>query len=545
MTLCCPRRNVVCVLLTGLLILLLASPGSAQVQLQNTVPYSQRTDAFRRLLYELKFQPHKTFAELQAKPRESVLIVLGDPKCLSRGDFPEGLRSFVRQGGAVLIATDKEVEGDARKILVEVAGVTVTGETFFCRDREDIYRNATYCPFVQPIAVSGGLPGSTNVLGTLAAVIGAGGRPALFRNPRPDSPDLRVATNAPSRLKELGWFGLPGGINRLARLPAACRNQAWGDLSLLDPEWGEKGPLFAVGGALGEGRVLVLADHSIFINRMILPRDTGNLEFTANCLHWLRGGAMSTADILQAARGQGGVEQLTGQRTKALFWDDGQIRTDFHVAMKEVPIHPKLPSTPALIAAFDQAFTRSADQYLAKKQETNALNNGLLDSLGERGSMTLWRTIICVLTFALLLVLGYRFVWGGRYQLDAATPLLGRAVAQHEPRASLIEQRRRAVLRAGNVWETAHQLARQCFETAGIPLTSASAPRIVVQGNWWHRWRVSRRVARLWELAQGTAPARIPPAALKRWMRELEDLKKSLANGTILFNAECRMQNAE
>ena len=54
--------------------------------------------------------------------------------------------------------------------------------------------------------------------------------------------------------------------------------------------------------------MLVLADHSIFINRMILPRDTGNLEFTANCLHWLRGGAMSTADLIEATKGRGGLE---------------------------------------------------------------------------------------------------------------------------------------------------------------------------------------------------------------------------------------------
>ena len=110
--------------------------------------------------------------------------------------------------------------------------------------------------------------------------------------------------------------------------------------------------------------------------------------------------------------------------------------------------------------------------------------------------------------------------------------------AQHEPRASLIEQRRRAVLRAGNVWETAHRLARQCFEAAGIPMTVASAPRIVVRGSWWHRWRVRRRVERLWELARGTAPARIPPHALKRWLRELDGLKSALANGTIELMGE-------
>ncbi len=112
-------------------------------------------------------------------------------------------------------------------------------------------------------------------------------------------------------------------------------------------------------------------------------------------------------------------------------------------------------------------------------------------------------------------------------------PLLGYAVAQHEPKASLLEQRRRPMLRAGNVWETAHQLARQCFESAGIPLTGRPRRASPCSGGWWQRWRVSRRVARLWELARGDAPARISPAALQRWLRELEELKSALANGTI------------
>ena len=58
-------------------------------------------------------------------------------------------------------------------------------------------------------------------------------------------------------------------------------------------------PLFAVGGTVGKGRVLVLADHSIFINRMILPRETGNLEFAANCLHWLRGGRPTVTEAIE------------------------------------------------------------------------------------------------------------------------------------------------------------------------------------------------------------------------------------------------------
>ena len=259
-------HSAFCILHSALVIVLvLASPCAAQRSLstnnvkpivpRDLTPYGQRTDAFRRLLYEFKLKPVTDFAQLQAKPSESVLIVLGDPSCLSRGHFPKGLHSFVEHGGAVLIATDKEVNNEAREILDKLAGVTVTGETLVCPNplADLYYHNEAYCPFVQLIAASEDLPISTDVLGTLAAVIGAGGRPALFRNPRPGEPYLRIATNAPSRLRELGWFGLPGGVHRLARLPESCRVEVSPDVLLVDSEQ-RKGPLFAVGGTRGEGR---------------------------------------------------------------------------------------------------------------------------------------------------------------------------------------------------------------------------------------------------------------------------------------------------
>ena len=69
---------------------------------------------------------------------------------------------------------------------------------------------------------------------------------------------------------------------------------------------------------MGNGRVLVLADHSIFINEMMLPSDNGNVEFTYNCLEWLRG------------------DPKDG-RNQVLFVEDGTINSRFEVPLKEVP----------------------------------------------------------------------------------------------------------------------------------------------------------------------------------------------------------------
>ena len=98
--------------------------------------------------------------------------------------------------------------------------------------------------------------------------------------------------------------------------------------------------------------MLVLADHSIFINRMMLPREINNLEFAANCLHWLRGGASTPLEIAGAAtKGPDVLQQLIGQRNHVLFWEDSKVHRDFNVPLKKVSLPPTLPPEPAIVAS--------------------------------------------------------------------------------------------------------------------------------------------------------------------------------------------------
>jgi hypothetical protein len=511
--------------------LFLVPPCFAQRPPREEIPYERRTEAFRRLLFELRFQPLSKFPELQRNPSESLFIMLGDPGCLGKPQFfPAGLHRFVKDGGAVLIATDMWTDRAASKNLSELAGVTVTGETLVVRHPDlapdIVYSNSEYCPFVEPVDTS-------DLLGAVAALIGAGGgKPDLFRrHPYPDKQRLQVATNAPSYLR-ISPSGLPRGIQPLARLPKICqverRLPTFRMRSDEDARVDAKGPLFAVGGTVGEGRVLVLADHSIFINRMILPHDNGNMEFAANCLHWLRGGGASPMESLRALNSPNALQQLAGQRNKVLFWDDNEPRNNFEVPLKSAPAPPTLASEPAIVAAIDKTITRLEDN--------DAFNRALLDWIDELpgGRSRVIRTAVQLLTLAAVLLLGYRFLWRTRHRPELAVPLLSKALREHEPKASLLNQRRRALLRSGNVWEMGHRLARECFESAGVALTDTSPPRVVkMQGSRWQRWRVNRRIARLWQLARGDTPTPLSPTALQHRLREIEELKTGLANGTI------------
>ena len=487
------------------------------------IPYEQRTDAFRRLLFELRFQPLRSFGELEEKPSESLFIMLGNPACLSKRYLREGLHSFVEQGGAVLIATDMETQSaELRKL----AGVRVTGEKLVLRSHDSFstYSESEHCPFVEPIEES-------NSPSAVTSLVGAGSRPDLFRHHlHPDQPQLRVATNAPSRLKISGLW-LPIGIHRLAKLPKFCQNEEVDpSVSVGSKEYrksfvNKNGPLFAVGGTVGKGRVLVLADHSIFINRMILPRDNGNLEFAAKCLHWLRGGASTPMEALHAVNSP---DLLAGQRNKVLFWDDGVIRSDFEVPLKKVPAPPPFPSESAIVAAIDQT--------IAKLEASDSFNRALLQQIDDLpgGFPRVLRYAVYLLTLAASLLLAYLFLWRSRHRMELAVPLMEKTLRDHEPRASLLDQRRRALLRLGNVWDMGHRLARECFESAGAAVTGASLPRVrVMKGGRWQRWRTKRRVFRLWRLARGDAPKPLSPVALQRLLRELEQLKTALTDGTI------------
>src|SRR5262249_45347042 len=158
---------------------------------------------------------------------------------------------FLERGGAALIASDRATDGAWHAAL----GVRVSGRFVRC-DRgppQDRFQNLPHCPLVRA--------------------------PAGESNPLFQGID-HFATNHPSYLE---YFGRP----RLVRLAVFPPDSARDDKVPLDLAR----QFFAAGGRWGPGRVLVLADHSVFINDMLLRADPApyNIRFAANCLLDLRG----------------------------------------------------------------------------------------------------------------------------------------------------------------------------------------------------------------------------------------------------------------
>jgi hypothetical protein len=468
----------------------LACPRLALARGPQRTPFAEDTHVFRRILLDFKFTALKDVRQQQFEtdPADTVIVILGETDWISQ-QGGAWLPEFVRKGGALLFATDRTPNAEVARELIEVAGVTVTGFPIRCYARNDCYRGLEYCPLLRPVR---------------------GANVDLFRGPRPGESPLSVATNLPSCLVRPRVP--PGDIQTLAALPSRWFIQG------RPPPRIPTSLLFAVGGERGDGKVLVLADHSIFINEMMLPPDNGNVEFTYNCLDWLR------------TRGDG------GRRTKVLFVEDGKVRTDFDVPLKNVPIDPA--QLPGLLYANRNELAVGVEQELARLENRNALNEGLLDFLSDYGLTAdrLERVAIIVLSVLLVGYAGYRLMTRGRHRADPAVLPLARAVAQHVPAAPLLEQRHQALLSGGNVWEAARGVARQWFASAGAP-GGPTPPRVTAEGGWWERWLMRRRVRRLWRLAYDPRPVRVSLRALRRLFGELEELSVALANGSLRLEA--------
>ena len=78
--------------------------------------------------------------------------------------------------------------------------------------------------------------------------------------------------------------------------------------------------------------MLILADHSVFINAMLWQTDNQNYSFAVNCVNWL-------------------TEH--GKLQRVFFSDEGRQQTKFDVPLKVPPSLP-LPPPEKLVAAFDQ-----------------------------------------------------------------------------------------------------------------------------------------------------------------------------------------------
>lgn len=477
-----PVSGSLCLVLFALgALLLLALPGRLQAQ-PMSLSFAQGTHCFRHILSELRLQPLKNLEQLTTNPEGTLLIVLGETEYVE--PFPN-LGSFVRKGGALLLATDRDCRGLLSPFRVQVVGhhVHVSATTRFA------YKGSQECIFIEP----------------------GEGDPPLFENLSVNDGLSLVATNRPgyilasSDCKLPVWAKFPPGCWATDGRMSGRRQRylpSWTDL------WADSFT-FARGGVWGNGRVLILSDHSVFINAMMLQSDIENFDFAYNCVNWLTEG---------------------GKRKQVLFLEEGEIQDSFEVPLKEPPL-PPLPPLKALV--------ETADKTLGELEKDNAFNrmiNNAVLNITPRPDQ--WPRAVMVIATAVLALFGLARLSQARHRQEKGVPPPLSGLERTPSASSLVEQRHQALIREGNYWETARGLARQFFESAleaRAPVDSqrahdspATLPPLPVRGGWWQRWRAYYQMKRLWRLAHGREPVRISFRRLRRLAAEVEKLQAML-----------------
>lgn len=460
---------------TGLILLGVLLFFSAADAKAEPVPFGEGTHALRAILHMKKLAPITSEDdlrnELKEHPHRVLLLSLGNQDWLQR--FPGDLHSFIKGGGAFLGATDQPT-GEPWNGPFHW---TVNGEIDTTKPDSDLsYRGSKDCPFVVPVSA----PRCPVFLGL-----------------------QKVSTNLPSYLEEREGGGL---LPIIARLPGH-EQTTYGDIVLL-----KNGLPFAAGGPIGNGRALLVADHSIFINDMMLPTDNQNFDFASHSLDWL-------TDY--------------GSRDRVYFMDDGVLVTNFNVPVKELPPVPP-PSFSQMLGLFYRLATGlEREDFFRKRlnqfhEQVPDLDRRLGNAVPHTG---LLRVLTALLTLGLF-VIGLTMLIRSRYQPDAQAPLLAPALAKVQATDVVLDRRRAAVLQAGNFWEPAHALARQFFEAALPGYASEAVPEAACGDRHEQRTR-QRQVRRLWQMARAVRPWRISAREFERTVAEIDVLKAALAADTL------------
>jgi hypothetical protein len=461
----------------GLTLLLLAGVQAQEVPLDPVArqrAVREGTHVLRRILFDEGFTARESLDEIVEVPEKSLLVVLGNLESLHR--IPGGLRRFVEKGGAVLLASDRPIrDRESAAAFIDLAGVSIAGNHLITPNFWECYQNREYCPFLLPAA---------------------GARVNLFIDAEGE-PLKPIATNVPTQLLQRR---LVAPLGALALLPANAQQETAEGLRAVEG-W----PVIVRGGPLGSGRAMVVADHSLFINEMMMPQDTGNVEFAVNLIRYLR----------------------EEKRDRLLFIDEGTVQTKLDLPLQSPQLN--LEELLSLLYSRKDVLLQEAERWIAKQEDDdNAFNRWVVSAIDRRfGWYPFLFGVVVAMTLGFALYAIYRLWIRERYGPDTSTPLLINAVAKVLPEKPLAEQRLESLLRQGDVREPLRQRARQWLASLGLePPSSARAPLpALVAASWWSAWHYRSRLQRIWQMAAGQWPSRVQPRKLQEWQREMDGLE--------------------
>jgi len=380
--------------------------------------------------------------------RDVMVIVLGTNHG-HRGNMLDTAQQVLLSGGAALIATDTYLDLDrftwGNRCRISQARIR-------CGDVKAVHgvqlpdggmEYLRECPYVVPLAAPNeGRNEDRNPLTPIFSGDGAGMRPLT-----------KVATN------NSAYFivdQLSGEARQpVARFPKNCfvtRADRFGVEQIDDA-------LFAVGG-FGPNpndqrtyRFLAMADHSVFINQMLIEPGTENLELTYRVIDYLQG---------------------PEKRKRCLFIENGRVVEKFD-GLRQAFAKPKpqmpMPNPKALQEKAVDMGNRVIDHV-----ETNNLMNKALLQVSRLPS---------IVRFFLLLLMVYttwflmKRMFSSRKPTDLPPAPTVAGVPAGPP--GVFDRRQKELIRRNNIYEPVRDMVREFFATVGVHgEPGPKSPKVVI-----------------------------------------------------------------
>lgn len=429
------------------------------------------TELFRGFLDHAGIKPVTADEYSKLKRYDDVILIsLGnhrlapDPNLSPLARFPQFAAS-----GSVLIASDTWVEVTLDKGTEAERKFLIDGARVQCSVNGSFLREPT-CPFVVPIRSNGEE--------SIHKIFNGLERP--------------VATNSPSFIRPAMWGGLIQFP--LARFPS--RSVPQGQRFFLPDD-----AYFAVGGEgpdegirTNTNRFLMLADHSIFINQMLIEENTDNLELTYRIIEFLQGPRK--------------------QRKRCAFFYDGQLIDHFD-DLRQAYAKQNAPTIPQVnLWAMQEKLTDLGNAIIDRLQINNAHNNLLLGSGNQDRALTIIARFFLILASVVACFFLVRRLWRTRKPTDIPPPPTV-AVASSGP-PGVFDRRQKELLRRDNLLEPVRDLVREFFASIGVH-GEGRMPKVVIADVVRKPDSLRSAIKDFWNIAYG------PPRALSvsRW-RELE-----------------------
>ncbi|QDU64371.1 hypothetical protein Pan216_52610 [Planctomycetes bacterium Pan216] len=424
-------------------------------------PFGSRADAFRYLFAFHRLTP-SSLEEFRAAPREDwdrwIIVLVGAPEPLARlTTMPLEPTDFVEKGGALLIASDDDWSQFVVDIESGPLGVL---------DPREAYMGRTSLPLIDDWNLA-----------------------------NPDAQRLTqgvdtIVMNLPGYLA-----GLKANEWAVGYLPPSA---AIGQRPLRGHR-----PVISAG-SLGKGRVMVVADQTLFLNEMIQEED--NLTFALNTVAWLIG-------------------DRSPQDLHVLFVKDVDVIGEW--------VDPRfrdgsfnLPGIEELIAVANSLISGLEDEGVFDEQ---------IQRVQSRLPIVPFQRAVAMLTsLFLLLLLGWWLMGVRARHLPRKRSRRRKERAQPVPLGNLLEQRRTDLVGTGDFTDPVVRLAEQFFcHTLRADVHEPKMPPVRVRGSLWRRWKRWWQLRYLWRLLRRSSSRPVSRREFRRVQILVGELERMVRDGSL------------